>query len=61
MGVSCKRCGILAHTTTATLFKYFKKHDDLPDPKGPLSSKVPSGSILSANKDVKTVLQENVY
>ena len=50
----------LAHPTMATLFKYFKKHDDSPDPKGPLSSKVPSSSILAANKDVKTVLQDNV-
>ena len=41
-------------------FLFFKKMG-VPNPKGQLSSKVPLSSILSANKDVKTVLQDNVY
>ena len=49
----------------SSLYKYFKKEakgeeepskDGLPDPEGELSGKVPSSSILSANKEVMAVL-----
>ena len=51
-----------------SLFKYFKKINDdvvdsqtqssspLPDPDGPLSSKIPSCSIISANDEVKPLM-----
>ena len=54
MGMSCKRRGIIGTCHNGYFVQIFQKHDDLPDPEGPLSSKVPSSSILSANKDVKT-------
>ena len=50
---------------STSLYKYFKRegkgeeepsNDGLPDPKGELSGKVPSRSILSANKEVRAVL-----
>ena len=46
----------------ATLFSYFERRNDsnetpLPDPEGPLSLKVPASTIISANKEVETVLK----
>ena len=49
---------------STSLYKYFKReakgeepsNDGLPYPKGELSGKVPSSSILSANKEVRAVL-----
>ena len=39
------------------LYRYFKKADgSLPDPKGPLSRKVPFSSISRANEEVQAVL-----
>ena len=38
------------------LYRYFKVHSAdsiLPDPRGPLSKKVPSTAIASANEEVK--------
>ena len=43
------------------LLKYFARKTDvpvLPDPDGPLSSRVPSSAISSANKEVKCVLKD---
>ena len=46
------------------LFKYFSPtvcnycKDQLPDPKGFLSSKLPSSAIASANVEVKKVLDD---
>ena len=40
------------------LYRYFKVHSAdsiLPDPRGPLSKKVPSIAIASANEEVKSV------
>ena len=43
-----------------SLYKYFKKTTGdeafLPDPSGPLSTKVPSSTIAMANKEVMKVL-----
>lgn len=45
------------------LYKYFKpdkggNHEcPLPDPEGPLSSKIPCSSVEAANKEVRPVLQ----
>ena len=47
---------------STSLHKYFKREakgeeePSLPDPEGELSGKVPSSSILSANKEVRAVL-----
>ena len=40
------------------LYRYLKQQseDDLPDPRGPLSRKVPSASIASANEEVRCVI-----
>ena len=40
------------------LYRYFKRHSDnkLPDPRGPLSIKIPSTSIASANVEVRDVV-----
>ena len=38
------------------LLKYFKKSSSLPNPNGPLSQRMPSSSIASANKEVQDVL-----
>ena len=38
-----------------SLFKYFKKEGDLPNPNGHLSKKMPSSAIVAANKEVKKV------
>ena len=39
------------------LYKYFKKQEGpLPNPEGPLSSKIPSSSIRAANQEVKPLL-----
>ena len=43
------------------LYRYFKVHSAdsiLPDPRGPLSNKVPSTAIASANEEVKNVVQQ---
>ena len=44
-----------------SLFKYFKKSNPaeqhLPKPNGPLSTQMPSSSIVAANKEVKVMLQ----
>ena len=43
------------------LYRYFKVHSAdsiLPDPRGPLSKKVPSTAIASANEEVKSVVQQ---
>ena len=45
-----------------SILKYFKRKGVeamLPDPKGPLSNKVPSISIAEANKEVLKILNEN--
>ena len=45
-----------------SILKYFKRkgvQTVLPDPKGPLSNKVPSISIAEANKEVLKILNEN--
>ena len=42
------------------LLRYFKASGDtakLPDPRGPLSTKVPSSAIESANAEVKRVIE----
>ena len=41
------------------ILKYFKKEEStqLPDPEGPLSIKIPSSSIVSANKHVEPLLR----
>ena len=44
------------------LLRFFKVSSDaakLPDPRGPLSTKVPSSSIGSANAEVKRVIEES--
>ena len=38
------------------LLQYFKKSSLLPNPNGPLSERMPSSSIASANKEVKNLL-----
>ncbi len=38
------------------LLKYFKKSSLLPNPNGPLSERMPSSSIVSANKEVENLL-----
>ena len=45
-----------------SILKYFKRKGGeatLPDPKGPLSNKIPSVSIAEANKEVLKLLNEN--
>ena len=41
-----------------SLFKYFQTKSSLPKPDGPLSTVVPSSSIVAANKEVKQVLDK---
>ena len=41
------------------LLKYFKKSSFLPDPDGPISERMPSSSIASANKDVESLLDDD--
>ena len=49
----------------ASLFSYFERKDSkeksheklLPDPEGPLSKKVPTSTIISANIEVKSALK----
>uniref|UniRef100_A0A1X7SY85 DDE-1 domain-containing protein n=1 Tax=Amphimedon queenslandica TaxID=400682 RepID=A0A1X7SY85_AMPQE len=38
------------------LFKYFKKSSLLPNPEGPLSDRMPSKAILSANREVESLV-----
>ena len=38
------------------LLQYFKKSSLLPNPNGPLSERMPSSSIVSANKEVENLL-----
>ena len=42
-----------------TLLKYFKKSSFLPNPDCPLSERMPSSSIASANKDVESLLNDD--
>ena len=41
-----------------SLFKYFQTKSSLPKPDGPLSTVVPSSSIVAANKEVKQALDK---
>ena len=40
------------------LLKYFKKSTVLPNPDGPLSDRMPSSAIISANKEVESLLTQ---
>lgn len=40
------------------LLKYFKKSTVLPNPNGPLSDRMPSSAIISANKEVESLLTQ---
>ena len=42
-----------------SLRQYFKSRDGLPDPKGSLSSRLPSLAIASANREVQKVLEKS--
>ena len=42
-----------------TLLKYFKKAIVLPNPDGPLSDRMPSSAILSANNEVESLLTQD--
>lgn len=46
------------YTKTMALLRYFKKKDDLqlPNPNGPLSSRMPSVAIAAANREVKELV-----
>ena len=46
-------CG---HVTSATVLKYFKHKDRLPDLKGPLSQSVSLRSVAAANAEVMKVV-----
>ena len=41
------------------LYKYFKKVSALPSPDRPLSARVPTSSILNANKKVGPLLKKS--
>ena len=42
-----------------SLLKYFRRKEELPDPKGSLSLSVPSRAIASANKEVEKELRKS--
>ena len=46
-------CG---HVTSATVLKYFKRKDGLPDLKGPLSQSVSLWAVAAANAEVTKVV-----
>ena len=41
------------HSGCPVLMKYFKRKNELPDPKGPLSAVINPSAIAVANKEVK--------
>ena len=41
------------------LLKYLKKSDSVPNPEGPLSSRVPASTIAASNKEVRSLLAKN--
>lgn len=43
------------------LWNHFKKSSLLPNPNGPLSQRMPSSNIASANKEVENVLDRGDY
>ena len=41
-----------------SILTYFKRHSELPDANGSLSTSVVSSSITAANEEVKTILKK---
>jgi len=55
-----KICAISADMSILNCFKWKKKEASLPDPKGPLSDEVPSGTIAEVNREVLKVLSSGI-
>ena len=51
-GACVRKVSLIDRPFNMSLFKYFQTKSSLPKPDGPLSTVVPSSSIVAANKEV---------